>query len=59
MNREPYRHAEILIAGHNFGCGSSREPAVWALQEMGIRAIIASASGISSTTTVSRMAFCR
>jgi 3-isopropylmalate/(R)-2-methylmalate dehydratase small subunit len=45
LNREPYRRAEILIAGHNFGCGSSREPAVWALQEMGIRAVIASGFG--------------
>jgi 3-isopropylmalate/(R)-2-methylmalate dehydratase small subunit len=45
LNREPYRRAEILIAGHNFGCGSSREPAVWALQEMGFRAIIASGFG--------------
>ena len=45
FNREPYRHAEILIAGPNFGCGSSREPAVWALQEMGIRAIIGSGFG--------------
>jgi 3-isopropylmalate/(R)-2-methylmalate dehydratase small subunit len=40
LNREPYRQAEILVTGPNFGCGSSREGAVWALQEMGIRAII-------------------
>jgi 3-isopropylmalate/(R)-2-methylmalate dehydratase small subunit len=45
FNREPYRHAGILIAGPNFGCGSSREPAVWALQEMGIRAIVGSGFG--------------
>jgi 3-isopropylmalate/(R)-2-methylmalate dehydratase small subunit len=45
VNREPYRHAQILITGPNFGCGSSREPAVWALQEMGIRAIIGSGFG--------------
>jgi 3-isopropylmalate/(R)-2-methylmalate dehydratase small subunit len=41
LNREPYRHAEILIAGENFGCGSSREHAPWALQGFGIRCVIA------------------
>jgi 3-isopropylmalate/(R)-2-methylmalate dehydratase small subunit len=45
LNREPYRRAEILITGPNFGCGSSREGAVWSLQEMGIRAIIGSGFG--------------
>jgi 3-isopropylmalate/(R)-2-methylmalate dehydratase small subunit len=45
LNREPYRKAEILVTGPNFGCGSSREGAVWALQEMGIRAIIGSGFG--------------
>lgn len=45
LNREPYRHAEILVTGPNFGCGSSREGAVWALQEMGIRAVIGSGFG--------------
>ena len=45
LNREPYREAEILITGPNFGCGSSREGAVWSLQEMGIRAIIGSGFG--------------
>ena len=45
LNREPYRSAEILITGPNFGCGSSREGAVWSLQEMGIRAIIGSGFG--------------
>jgi 3-isopropylmalate/(R)-2-methylmalate dehydratase small subunit len=45
LNREPYRRAEILITGANFGCGSSREGAVWSLQEMGIRAIIGSSFG--------------
>src|SRR3977135_824111 len=44
-NREPYRAAEILVTGPNFGCGSSREAAVWSLQEMGIRAIIGSGFG--------------
>jgi 3-isopropylmalate/(R)-2-methylmalate dehydratase small subunit len=41
LNREPYRHAEILIAGENFGCGSSREHAPWALLDFGIRCVIA------------------
>jgi 3-isopropylmalate/(R)-2-methylmalate dehydratase small subunit len=45
LNREPYRQAEILITGPNFGCGSSREGAVWALQERGIRAVIGSGFG--------------
>jgi 3-isopropylmalate/(R)-2-methylmalate dehydratase small subunit len=45
LNREPYRQAEILVTGPNFGCGSSREGAVWALQEMGIRAIVGSGFG--------------
>jgi 3-isopropylmalate/(R)-2-methylmalate dehydratase small subunit len=45
LNRAPYRAAEILIVGPNFGCGSSREPAVWAIQEAGIKAIVGSGFG--------------
>ena len=45
LNREPYRAAEVLVTGPNFGCGSSREGAVWALAEQGIRAIIGSSFG--------------
>jgi 3-isopropylmalate/(R)-2-methylmalate dehydratase small subunit len=45
LNRPPYREAEVLITGPNFGCGSSREAAVWALQEMGIRAVVGSSFG--------------
>ena len=41
FNQPAYRNASILLAGENFGCGSSREHAVWALQESGFRAIIA------------------
>src|SRR2546430_2705766 len=41
FNDDRYRGANILIAGANFGCGSSREHAVWALQESGFRAVIA------------------
>jgi 3-isopropylmalate/(R)-2-methylmalate dehydratase small subunit len=40
LNRPAYRHAEILIAGDNFGCGSSREHAPWALLDFGIRCVI-------------------
>ena len=40
LNQEPYRNAEILVAGDNFGCGSSREHAPWALLDFGIRCIV-------------------
>ena len=45
LNQEPYRQAKIILSGDNFGCGSSREHAVWALHEWGIRAIIAPGFG--------------
>jgi 3-isopropylmalate/(R)-2-methylmalate dehydratase small subunit len=41
LNIEPYRQGTVLVAGRNFGCGSSREHAVWALQDHGFRAVIA------------------
>ena len=41
LNKEPYRRAKILIAGANFGCGSSREHAPWALADFGFRCVIA------------------
>ncbi len=41
LNQAPYTKAEILIAGENFGCGSSREHAPWALLDFGIKCVIA------------------
>lgn len=41
LNQPQYAHARVILGGSNFGCGSSREHAVWALAEYGIRAIIA------------------
>ncbi len=41
LNRPAYRNAQILVAGDNFGCGSSREHAPWALLDFGIRCVIA------------------
>ena len=41
LHKEPYTKSTILIAGENFGCGSSREHAPWALLDFGIRCIIA------------------
>ena len=41
LNKQPYAHAKILITGENFGCGSSREHAPWALLDFGIRCLIA------------------
>ena len=40
LNREPYRKTEIIVAGDNFGCGSSREHAPWALLDFGVRCVI-------------------
>lgn len=45
LNQEPYRRAQILIAHENFGCGSSREHAPWALLDFGIRCVIAPSFG--------------
>ena len=43
LNQPAYQGAEILVAGKNFGCGSSREHAAWALSDYGFRCVIASA----------------
>jgi len=45
LNRAPFDTAQILLAGSNFGCGSSREPAVWAIKGLGIRVVIAPSFG--------------
>jgi 3-isopropylmalate/(R)-2-methylmalate dehydratase small subunit len=45
LNQEPYRRARILLGGANFGCGSSREMAVWALMKFGIHCVIAPSFG--------------
>jgi 3-isopropylmalate dehydratase small subunit len=45
LHREPWRGAHILLAGANFGCGSSREQAPWALADLGLRCVIAPSFG--------------
>lgn len=45
LNQEPFTQANILLTRDNFGCGSSREHAVWALRDFGIRVVIASSFG--------------
>ena len=45
LNRAAFRGVDILLAGPNFGCGSSREHAVWGLQQFGFRAVVASGFG--------------
>lgn len=45
LNQPAYRDASILVAGANFGCGSSREGAVWAMMGMGLRCVIAESFG--------------
>ena len=45
LNQAPFNEAKIIITGKNFGCGSSREHAVWALRDFGIEAVIAESFG--------------
>ena len=59
LNKPAYRNSKVLVAGDNFGCGSSREHAPWALLDFGIRCVISTHLATSSITTASRTAFCR
>jgi 3-isopropylmalate/(R)-2-methylmalate dehydratase small subunit len=45
LNRQPWNQARILVTGPNFGCGSSREHAVWGLRQLGLRCVIGSSFG--------------
>ena len=45
LNQAPYRQAKILVTAENFGCGSSREGAVWALMDHGIRCVVGPSFG--------------
>jgi len=45
LNQDAYRNARVVVADRNFGCGSSREHAVWALYDFGIRAVVAPSFG--------------
>ena len=45
LNQPRYQHAQLLVVGENFGCGSSREHAVWGLNDFGIRAVLAPSFG--------------
>ena len=45
LNKPAYRKASIIVGGHNFGCGSSREHAPWALLDFGIRCVISTSFG--------------
>lgn len=59
LDQPRYRDVRIILAGPNFGCGSSRETAVWSLRKPGFAASSHRVSGISSTTTPIRTACCR
>ena len=54
LNREPWRTAGILVTGPNFGCGSSREQAPWALADLGIRCLIGPSFGAIFETNCHR-----
>ena len=57
LNREPYNKSKILLAGKNFGCGSSREHAPWALSDFGIKCVISASFADIFTITVLKMEF--
>ncbi len=58
LNRAAYRKAEILVTGENFGCGSSREHAPWALLDFGIRCVIAPSYADIFYNNCFKKAFC-
>jgi 3-isopropylmalate/(R)-2-methylmalate dehydratase small subunit len=55
LNRPEYAGAKVLLAGRNFGCGSSREHAAWALQDYGFEAVVASSFGDIFRTNASKI----
>jgi 3-isopropylmalate/(R)-2-methylmalate dehydratase small subunit len=55
VNRAEYQGASILLAGSNFGCGSSREHAVWAIQQMGVDAVISTSFADIFTNNSAKM----
>ena len=57
LNKDPFNKSKILIGEKNFGCGSSREHAPWALLDFGIRVIIAPSFADIFSTTVLKMVF--
>ena len=57
LNKSLYHDAEILLARENFGCGSSREHAVWALSDFGFKAVLAPSFGDIFIAIHSRMVF--
>ncbi len=61
LNQEPYRRAQMLVSGRNFGCGSTREGAVYALRDYGIRAVVAPSfadiSGVLTAFTIDELSF--
>ncbi len=59
LNQPRYKGASILLGRKNFGCGSSREHAPWALRDYGFRCVIAPSYATSSSPTASRTACCR
>ena len=59
LNQEPFNQSKILIAGKNFGCGSSREHAPWALLDFGITCVISSSFADIFIATVLKMVFCQ
>ena len=57
LNNDPYKNSKILISGKNFGCGSSREHAPWALIDFGIRCVISQSFADIFYNNCSKMAY--